>query len=161
LPTGKALDAAIEHLRKGYKEIAPGVFKSADGTRMVRMTNSDLAKTGNRAGVLFLPQERCPMTVGAQPSLDEVLDLVRTLDDSSVGLDGTTGQFLEVRRGASDQVVSVNGNVGGLVHLARLVLEVAAKGFVGAHQHFDEAGEADVCEVPLVVCFKPAEWDAQ
>ena len=50
LPTGKALDAAIEHLGPSYKEIAPGVFRSADGTRMVRMTNSDLAKTGNHAG---------------------------------------------------------------------------------------------------------------
>jgi len=44
------LDAAVEHLGKGYKEIAPGVFKSADGNRMVRMTDSDLAKTGNHAG---------------------------------------------------------------------------------------------------------------
>jgi RHS repeat-associated protein len=50
LPTNKALDAALEHLGPGYKEIAPGVFKSADGTRMVRMTESDLAKSGNHAG---------------------------------------------------------------------------------------------------------------
>jgi hypothetical protein len=44
------LDAAVEHLGLGYREIAPDVFKSADGTRMVRMTDSDLAKTGNHAG---------------------------------------------------------------------------------------------------------------
>ncbi len=50
LPTDKALDAAIEHLGPGYKEMAPGVFRSADGTQMVRMTESDLAKTGNHAG---------------------------------------------------------------------------------------------------------------
>lgn len=50
LSTGVALDAAVEHLGPGYKEIAPGVFKSADGTRMVRMTNSDLARTSNHAG---------------------------------------------------------------------------------------------------------------
>ncbi len=50
LPTGKALDAAADHLGPGYKEIAPGVFKSADGKRLVRMTDSDLAKAGNHAG---------------------------------------------------------------------------------------------------------------
>ena len=50
LSTSKALDMAIEHLGPNYKEIASGVFKSADGTRMVRMTDSDLSKTGNHAG---------------------------------------------------------------------------------------------------------------
>lgn len=50
LPTSKALDAASEHLGSGYKEVASGVFKSSDGTKVVRMTDSDLAKTGNHAG---------------------------------------------------------------------------------------------------------------
>ena len=50
LPTDKALDAAIEHLGEGYSEVASGVFKSADGKNMVRMTDSDLAKTNNHAG---------------------------------------------------------------------------------------------------------------
>lgn len=50
LSTSAALDAAVDHLGPGYKEIAPGVFKSADGTKMVRMTNSDLAMMGNHAG---------------------------------------------------------------------------------------------------------------
>ena len=54
LPTDKALGAAIEHLGPGYKEIAPGVFKSADGNRMIRMTESDLAKSGNHAGAPHL-----------------------------------------------------------------------------------------------------------
>ena len=95
------------------------------------------------------------------PSLHEVLQLLRRLDDTSVGTDGTTTQFLEIRKGAQDEGVSVNGNRDGLVHLARLVLEVAARDFVGAHQHFDEAGELDTCEVPLSIGLKPAEWDAR
>ncbi len=101
------------------------------------------------------------MTVSIQPSLDDVLGLLRTLDDSSIGSDGTTSQFLEIRKGSDGEGVCINGNLGGLVHLARLVLEVAGKGFVGAHQHFDEAGEMDICEVPLMIGFKSAEWEAQ
>ncbi len=50
LSTGDALDAAADHLGPGYSEIAPGVFKSQDGKRLVRMTDSDLAKKGNHAG---------------------------------------------------------------------------------------------------------------
>ena len=100
------------------------------------------------------------MSVAEMPSLDDVLDLLRRLDDASVDVNGATSQFLEVRRSPAGDVVSVNGNQDGLVHFARLVLEVAAKGFFGAHQHFDEAGELDTCEVPLVIALSPAEWDA-
>jgi len=48
--TSDALNAAENFLGRGYKEVAPGVFKSADGKSMVRMTDSDLAKAGNHAG---------------------------------------------------------------------------------------------------------------
>lgn len=50
LPTGQALEAALDFLGPGYKEIAPGVFKSADGKRLVRMTDSDLARINNHNG---------------------------------------------------------------------------------------------------------------
>jgi hypothetical protein len=94
-------------------------------------------------------------------SLREVLELLRQLDDTSVGADGTSSQFLEVKRGPRDGAISVNGNRDGLVHLARLILEVAAKDFVGAHQHFDNAGELDTCEAPLTIVLKLAEWEAR
>jgi len=101
------------------------------------------------------------MNESKPPSVLDVLNLLRRLDDVSVGAGGTTTQFLEVRKGPENEGVSVNGNRNGLVHLARLVLEVAAKDFVGAHQHFDEAGELDICEVPLAVVLKAADWDAR
>jgi hypothetical protein len=94
------------------------------------------------------------------PSFDLVLGLLRRLDDDSVDADAKTDQFLEVRKQPPGDGVSINGNRAGLVHLARLVLEVAARGFSGAHQHFDEAGELDSCEVPLAITLKFAEWDA-
>jgi hypothetical protein len=37
-----ALTQANKYLGPGSKEIAPGVFRSADGTRQFRMTSSDL-----------------------------------------------------------------------------------------------------------------------
>lgn len=96
-----------------------------------------------------------------QSPLLEVLNLLRRLDDSSVESDGVTTQFLEIRRDPQGEGMCVMGNQGGLVHLARLVLEVAEKGFAGAHQHFDEVANADICEAPLVIGFKSAEWDVQ
>jgi RHS repeat-associated protein len=45
-----ALDAASSFLGDGYKQVDSGVFRSADGTAQVRMTDSDLAKTNNHAG---------------------------------------------------------------------------------------------------------------
>jgi RHS repeat-associated protein len=42
LGVDEALQKAVDYLGEGYKEIAPGVFRSADGTRQVRMTKSDL-----------------------------------------------------------------------------------------------------------------------
>jgi hypothetical protein len=92
----------------------------------------------------------------AEPlSLAEVLDLLRVLDDAS----NKTTNFLETRKNQQD--LCINGNREGLIRLARVILEVAQKGFLGAHQHLDEIGELDLCETPLTVCFKPAEWEPQ
>jgi len=42
IDAGKALGAGQKWLGAGYKEIAPGVFRSADGLRQFRMTNADI-----------------------------------------------------------------------------------------------------------------------
>jgi len=47
---GTALGSAQQWLGAGYKEIAPGVFRSADGLRQFRMTNADLLPTHGRIG---------------------------------------------------------------------------------------------------------------
>ncbi|OJV35348.1 MAG: hypothetical protein BGO33_08745 [Bacteroidia bacterium 43-41] len=41
----RALEMGTRVLGKGYKEIAPGVFRSADGLKQFRMTNSDIIPT--------------------------------------------------------------------------------------------------------------------
>ena len=50
LSTDDALDEAADFLGPNQKHVAPGVTRSADGARQVRMTDSDLAKTNNHAG---------------------------------------------------------------------------------------------------------------
>ncbi|MCL2310497.1 MAG: hypothetical protein FWC42_09570 [Proteobacteria bacterium] len=100
------------------------------------------------------------MSTNEWPSLTEALDSLRRLDDSSIDSDKTTTRFLEVRKDQQGQGICISGNRAGLVRLTRLILEVAQKGFPGAHQHFDEIGELDFCEAPLVVSFQPADWDA-
>jgi hypothetical protein len=52
--TSDALKAAQGFLGRDHKEVAPGVFKSAEGKSMVRMTDSDLAKAGNHAGAPYM-----------------------------------------------------------------------------------------------------------
>ena len=42
LSTNDALSKAEEYLGEGYKEVADGVYRSADGKRQVRMTPNDL-----------------------------------------------------------------------------------------------------------------------
>jgi RHS repeat-associated protein len=47
---GTALSSAQKWLGTGYKEIAPGVFRSADGLKQFRMTNADLLPTHGNIG---------------------------------------------------------------------------------------------------------------
>ena len=45
-----ALNHGIKWLGAGYKEIAPGVFRSADGLRQFRMTAADLLGSHGKIG---------------------------------------------------------------------------------------------------------------
>ncbi len=47
---GVALGSAEKWLGQGYREIAPGVFRSADGLRQFRMTTRDLLPTHGDIG---------------------------------------------------------------------------------------------------------------
>ena len=58
----QVLDLAENFLGQGYKEVAPGVFRSGDGLRQVRMTNSDLAPVNNHAGAAHLNFETGTLT---------------------------------------------------------------------------------------------------
>lgn len=46
----EALDAAIDFLGDGYKEISPNRFISVDDIKQVRMSPNDLAVVNNHAG---------------------------------------------------------------------------------------------------------------
>jgi hypothetical protein len=53
LTAQQALDAAEKWLGKDYKEIAPGVYRSADGRKQFRMTTGDLTDPVQGAHVHF------------------------------------------------------------------------------------------------------------
>lgn len=94
------------------------------------------------------------MTFKHQAALASLLDRVRALDEASVGETGITDISIEITKSEDDNGICVYGNVSGLIHLARLVLEVAKRDIPGAHQHIDESSIADVCEVPLLIGLK-------
>jgi len=50
----QSLEMGTRVLGKGYQEIAPGVFRSADGLKQFRMTNADLIPTHKLDGI-FTP----------------------------------------------------------------------------------------------------------
>jgi hypothetical protein len=87
----------------------------------------------------------------------ESLEILRRVDDAASETTGPVASFLEVRVNAEGEGIVIGGNQRGLVHLARLVLEVAAKGFAGAHQHLDDVGDLDACDLPLTIVLKHAE----
>jgi hypothetical protein len=88
----------------------------------------------------------------------ELLTQIRKLDDASIRGD-VSRQFLEIQTSPDQSEVTLNGNCEGLVHFARLVLDVAGRNFEGAHAHFDASGELDRCDLPLIVSLKAAAWD--
>ncbi len=70
-------------------------------------------------------------------------------------------EFLEIEKAESDggEELRINGNRQGLIHFARLVLEVAEKDYEGSHQHLDEHGNVDRCDMPVVIVLKKYVWD--
>lgn len=156
--------------RGGY-DICPVCFWEDDGTseldrhsgpnhmtlRAARENFQRLGAACEEASRHVLPDGKQRYVASKQASLEDVIECVRALDGGSIARDGATAQFLEIRRSADG--VTVSGNREGLIYLARLILEVANKGFAGAHQHFDAASDLDHCDVPLVIAFKPADWD--
>lgn len=83
--------------------------------------------------------------------------MVTALDEQSVAA-GISHHFIEILKGVDGEVV-VRANREGLIHLARSCLSLAIKPTVGSHQHFDEAGIVDRCDVPLILVLAEAEWE--
>ncbi len=55
--------------------------------------------------------------------------------------------------------VVISGNQEGLVHIARMILSLAAEASLGAHHHFDASGMVDRCDRDVIVVLKQAPWD--
>lgn len=92
----------------------------------------------------------------AAGSVADAIEHLVSADVLSVS-EGVSRHFLQVLNGENGETV-VQGNAEGLVYLALSILRLATKQN-GAHQHFDESGLLDRCEVPLVVAKCLAEWE--
>ncbi|MCL2049744.1 MAG: DUF6531 domain-containing protein [Defluviitaleaceae bacterium] len=74
MTTSNALDAASDYLGSGYSDMGGGRFVSADRTRQVRFTNSDLTPINNHAGAphmnfeTLVPNPRKPGGVIPDPT---------------------------------------------------------------------------------------------
>lgn len=79
--------------------------------------------------------------------LAKILNDLKHLEDPQMA-------FLETEE--SDQEIRINGNLQGLLTLARSVLQTAL-GSEGSHQHFDEHGMLDSCDRPFIVALKDAD----
>jgi len=90
--------------------------------------------------------------------LSDVIETLILLDNSFIA-DNVSRHFLEINDRREVNELQVRGNVAGLVHLARKILEVAKKGVEGAHYHLDDAELVDRCDLPVVISLKKAEWD--
>ena len=97
------------------------------------------------------------MTHKTSVDLGGIVDQLDALDERAI-VDGVSRHFLEFELSEDQGEMRINGNSQGLIHFAKMILEVAASGMKGAHRHFDTTGIADRCDIPVVVQLKLPEW---
>ncbi len=98
------------------------------------------------------------MNVDSQKSLISIIKQLSDLDKLSV-VDGISSHFLEFELLDSEKELRINGNTEGLIYLAKDILNLAVKQNEGSYFHFDSTGVVDKCDMPVVICFKRAEWN--
>lgn len=89
--------------------------------------------------------------------INSILTKLCEKDESSIR-EGVSYQFLEFIKSENNEL-QVNGNAEGLLHLSRRILELVVRNNYGSHQHFDEAGIVDHCDMELIISLKKADWD--
>ena len=92
----------------------------------------------------------------ARQQINKAIEAATIADESFVSGD-VSNHFLQVLKGDHGETI-IRGNGEGLVHFALSVLKLA-KSDQETHQHFDEAGMIDKCDVPLVVVKSIADWE--
>lgn len=92
--------------------------------------------------------------------LNSLIANLKDIDEIAV-VDGVSHHFLEFVLEKNSKELLINGNKEGLIHFALSILSVAKDAGDGRHVHFDGVGILDRCDMPIVVCFKKAEWDSK
>lgn len=89
--------------------------------------------------------------------LDALVHECTSLDSSFIA-EGKSTHFIEIRMDATGPI-RINANTEGLIHLAKVFLELAASATEGAHRHLDETGLVDLCDRELIIANKRASWE--
>jgi len=89
--------------------------------------------------------------------INDILRKLRIIDESFIN-EGVSSHFLEFTKPDEENNFQIKGNSEGLIHFARSIIEVASKNMQGAHQHFDESGIVDKCDMPVTVSLKKSTW---
>lgn len=92
--------------------------------------------------------------------LTSLIKSLRDIDDAAI-VNGVSHHFLEFVLEKNSKEFLIKGNKEGLIHFALSILSIVEDGGDGRHVHFDETGIVDRCDMPVVVCFKKAEWDSK
>jgi hypothetical protein len=87
--------------------------------------------------------------------LEKISGGIKILDDTLIS-DSVAYHFLETKgRGHGEFIIQ--GNAEGMIHLARVILELALTSFNGKHHHFDDNGILEDGSKPFIISFKNAD----
>ena len=98
------------------------------------------------------------MSLKIPDNLELLLQELHHLDEVMIDND-ISYHFLEFIKTDDGQEFCINGNVEGLIHFARIILDIVVSGKEGVHYHFDETGLADRCDMSVVICLKKPNWE--
>ena len=90
--------------------------------------------------------------------INNLLQSLTELSDSYVE-SGKSTHYIEVLEDKLYGDIIINGNVAGLIYLARTLIYLASEETIGGHMHLDKTTMLDKCERELIIGYKKAEWD--
>lgn len=99
---------------------------------------------------------RCPCRASVPRHDLEPMTTIDQLRQDTERLKNSSGvdSFLSLKR--SEDGLILEGNASGLLHLAAMLLQLAARPVEGAHIHLDAASSLDEAEASLVIGIRQA-----
>ncbi len=97
------------------------------------------------------------MTKNALEKIDSIFMELDELDNQCPGFSGN----YELKSNQTEDEFIIQGDIAGLVHLARQVLYVAKSNVSGKHMHFDEYSDLTECNGQFIIELIPTHQVAK